>query len=121
MEIDASLGKEFDEVSKGGSALETVYSTDVVVGMTSMLLFEAALLGKQTLAILPRISEKKWLPADADGIIPCVFTRDDVRKKLLETTKRKPKELMKPKVVDQNSGERIVNFLSKQLTANKGS
>jgi hypothetical protein len=74
--------KEFEMSSKGGSPLEAVYAADLVVGMTSLLMEEAALLGKQVLSVLPRVQEKTWLPAIEDGSIPYVTTRKDLHRTL---------------------------------------
>jgi hypothetical protein len=71
--------KEFDLVSMGGSPTDLVYAADLTVGMTSMLLLEAAILGRQALAVLPRALEQEWLPAPADNAIPFVTTRDELR------------------------------------------
>jgi hypothetical protein len=40
---------------------------------------EAALLGRPTLAILPRFAEKEWLDTIRSGITPCVTTREQLR------------------------------------------
>jgi len=52
----------FHCISSGGSALDWVYCADLVVGMTSMLLVEAQLIGLPVLAIVPRAVEMDWLP-----------------------------------------------------------
>lgn len=70
---------EVDEVSVGGSALEVVFAADLVVGMTSMILVEAALLGRSTLSVVPRSLESSWLPTIRAGITPCVWTRAALR------------------------------------------
>lgn len=78
--------KEFDNylnsfnlVSQGGVPLELIYAADAVVGMSSMLLLEAALLGRPTLSILPRLCEKEWLPTTRTGLTPCATTRSETR------------------------------------------
>jgi hypothetical protein len=72
----------FDQISSGGDPLEILYASDAVVGMTSMLLQEAALLGRATLSIVPREEEKAWLPTIAMGITPCASRRPEVREGL---------------------------------------
>lgn len=69
----------FDQVSDGGSPLEAVYAADLAVGMTSMLLLEAALLDRPTLSIVPRPSEREWLPSVGLGLTPCVASREELR------------------------------------------
>ncbi len=66
---------EFDSVSAAGTPLEMVFACDLVCGMTTMLLYEAALLGRPTLAILPRMTEGAWLPTIASGVTPAAVTR----------------------------------------------
>lgn len=66
---------DFDLVSQDGSPLELIFASDLVVGMTSMLLLEASILGRPTLSIVPRAIEKNWLPTIIGGITPCVLSR----------------------------------------------
>lgn len=70
---------EVDQMLAGGPGLGSVHAADAVVGMTSMLLLEAALLGRPTLAVVPREEERGWLPTLAMGITPCATTRDALR------------------------------------------
>jgi hypothetical protein len=70
---------EFNSVSTGGSPLELLYIADLVVGMTSILLMEAALVKTPNLSIVPRESEMQWLPSIRMGITPCVTTRESLQ------------------------------------------
>jgi hypothetical protein len=70
-----ALLDEFDGISQAGTPLEMVFACDLVCGMTTMLLYEAALLGRPTLAILPRAVEGAWLPTIASGVTPAAITR----------------------------------------------
>jgi hypothetical protein len=72
----------FDAVSQSEPSLEVVHAADAVVGMTSMLMIEAALMRRPTLAIVPREREARWLPTIAAGITPVAFTRQTVRKRI---------------------------------------
>jgi hypothetical protein len=67
-----------DFLSDTGSAIECAFAADLVVGMTSILLAEAALLGRKTLSILPRESEKDWLATIGAGLTPAVSRREDI-------------------------------------------
>jgi hypothetical protein len=80
----AALESEFDLVSFGGSAVEIAWVADLVVGMTSMLMVEAALMGRSTLAVLPRDQEKSWLPTIRMGLTRCVTERRELRQELKE-------------------------------------
>ena len=75
----AEFHREFDAVSQAEPSLEVVYAADAVVGMTSMLMVEAALMGRPTFAILPRALEAGWLPTLAAGATPCASDRASVR------------------------------------------
>ena len=78
----AAYGSELDLISQGGSPLELIYAADLVVGMTSMLLTEAVLMGKKTLSIIPIGAERDWEPSVRNGITPCVTTREELHKQL---------------------------------------
>ena len=78
----AEYRNEIDRISCDGSALELVYASDVIVGMTSALLLEAKLLGKQILSIVPRETERDWLPGIESGTIPCASSREQLKQSL---------------------------------------
>ncbi len=78
----AEYQTEVDCFSSGGSPLELVYASDLTVGMTSMLLLEAALLGRPTLAVLALASEAELLPSVRSGLTPHVMDRAGLRKLL---------------------------------------
>lgn len=69
---------EFDYFDNTSMPLELVYSSDLVVGTTSMLIMEAALMGIPTLSLVPREVEKTWLASIRAGITRCVTTRTDL-------------------------------------------
>jgi hypothetical protein len=71
----ADFLQSFDEISTGGSPMPLLYAADLVVGMTSTILIEAALLGTPTLAIVPRDIERQWLPTIQANVTPCASTR----------------------------------------------
>ncbi len=76
----AEYKTEIDLFSRRGLPLELVYATDLTVGMTSMLLLEAALLGRPSLAVLVHVTEIDWLPNVRNGVTPYVLNRQDLRK-----------------------------------------
>ncbi len=69
---------EIAAVSEGGSPWEAVMAADLVIGLSTILLVEAALLGRPTLSVLPRPTEARLLPTIAAGITPCATRRDEV-------------------------------------------
>lgn len=70
--------RELDFVSAGGDPLPLVWAADAVVGMTSMLLIEAHLLGRAALSILPRSEERELIVTTANGITPVASSRDEI-------------------------------------------
>lgn len=82
--------KEFDRVDGESPPLELVAAADAVVGATSMLLTEAALLGRPTLSILPRAAEKEWLPSVRAGLTRCVTERHEVATALTDLLRAAP-------------------------------
>jgi len=64
----------FDQVSQSEPALDLCLAADLVCGMTSVLLVEAAALGVPVLSIVPKAAERAWL-GDAGEAIPSVSTR----------------------------------------------
>ncbi|MBI4533563.1 MAG: hypothetical protein HY711_06410, partial [Candidatus Melainabacteria bacterium] len=111
---------EVDAFSYGQDPLEVVWAADVVVGMSSMLLAESVLLGKPTLAVLPRDSERKWLAGAVSEYIPVVTNRQglqDICSDWLGKLMRSEKIQHKPYVVDQSDDSlaRVVSFIQRQL------
>jgi len=110
----AAYRPEIDVVSQGGSPLELVFAADLVVGMTTTLLFESALIGVPTLSVVPRPLEVEWLTATALGIVPSVNTREALRD-ILPTAVANPSRLMaRPadKVIHFGALDRMADFLS---------
>jgi hypothetical protein len=70
---------EFSSKDDGVDPRELVYASDLTVGMTSMLLLSAALLGRPTLAVLAHPSERDLLPSVRAGVTPAVLTRQALR------------------------------------------
>lgn len=70
---------EIDFLSQKEEALEIAYASDLVVGMSSQLLLEAAILGRPTLAVLPRPEERAWLSTIATGRTVCATSRSSLR------------------------------------------
>ncbi len=91
---------EFDYISEKEAPLDVLAASDAVVGMTSMLLIEAALMGKPTLSIVPRPGEARWLPTVAAGTTPCAASRADVEREIAAI-------VSDPKKVDRAVLERI--------------
>ena len=101
----------FDRTILDGDPLELVYAADVVLGMTTMLLQEAAILGRPTLSIVPRQSESAWLPNIVSGHTKCVWTQEGLAESL-------PKIFDLPAVrfpVERGGADRIADEIMKRV------
>lgn len=109
----------FDQVSRNEPALELVYASDLVVGMSSMLLMEATIMGRPTLSIVPKKIEGAYLPTIKAGITPHVTTREDLRRILPELLHESKTLPVPPSFVQYGSLERTVAFIESLLPANE--
>jgi hypothetical protein len=78
----AAYAGQVDAIHAGGDPADVLASADIVIGLSSMILHEAATIGRRVLALLPRERERAWLPPIASGEIPSVTTREDLRRTL---------------------------------------
>jgi hypothetical protein len=116
----SSFIDEFDYVSRAEPSDKLIYAADLVVGMSTILLFEAAIMGTPTLSVLPRTIEKESVIGVLSGITHCVTTRDELRLMLpellsSESYKRQPDN---KNIIVKNSTERVVKFIEEFLTLN---
>ncbi|HEY7608074.1 MAG TPA: hypothetical protein VIF14_02500 [Alphaproteobacteria bacterium] len=79
LKLYAAYRAAFDGVSRKESRVDAVLAADVVVGLTSVILDEAVLLGRAALSIGPRIREKEWLDGARHGLVPVVAERAAIR------------------------------------------
>lgn len=68
----------FDRFLSGGVAFEHIYAADLVVGVTTFLLVEAALLERPTISILPDPGQRAWLPSAVCGATRVVSRRAEI-------------------------------------------
>lgn len=74
---------EVDAVSRG-DPFEVMYASDVCVGMTSIFLFEAAVMGTPTLSATPCAAEWRWLASVELGLTQTACERESLRTRLGE-------------------------------------
>lgn len=104
--------EHFDHIDLSSPPLELIFCADLVVGMTSMLLLEAALLGRKTLSVVPRQAEKDWLPTVRQDITPCVMTRPDLIATLQNLLKKDVFVQPDPRsCITEGSLERLLVFI----------
>lgn len=73
----------FDTVSQGGASLPVLWAADAVIGMSSMILTEAAFMGRPVLSIVPSVVERNWLPLLAMGLAPVAATEEEAAQRVL--------------------------------------
>ena len=114
---------EIDYVSAGGLPEELMHAADLVIGLTSILLTEAVIMGRPALSVVPDPTEREWLIDDS--LFPVVYDRDRLLD-ALETAAVDPSLLMGTPVEDVimfGATERLTVFLAKLLrdtTAGEG-
>lgn len=106
-----------DFLSEGGDSLELLHACDLIIGMSTMLLFEAALMGKRTLSVLPRNCEKDWMPAGASQKIPIAVTRQELNEKLQEAVMAMRTGEKSPSKIDFIPGalKRFTDFIEQRV------
>jgi hypothetical protein len=90
LEDYAPYAGEISAISSVGDPFEIVFAADLVVGTTSMLVTEAALLGRPTVAIVPVPEEEGWLPSVKAGLTPVARIRTDLVRLLQEGHRSEP-------------------------------
>ena len=75
----SSYINHFDLVSNQGSTIGLSQVSDLMVGMTSIILLESAILKTPTLSILPRLCEDKWVPGIQQRMVKKVTTGEALR------------------------------------------
>lgn len=109
--------RAFDLVSSGSGVLDLLYAADLVVGLSSMLLLEAHLLGISVVSILPRDTERNWLPILRAGEVPVATSSGAVQAALSAALAREPigsanEGALQDRVDTMSSTNRIVHLLS---------
>jgi hypothetical protein len=69
---------DFDACSAKESTIDVLQAADAVVGLTSVILDEALILGRPVISIVPCQCETEWLRGAALGLIPVVSRREAI-------------------------------------------
>ena len=103
-------------MSASGYILELLGATDIVVGMSSVVLAEAHALGLRTMSILPREAEREWLSIIRESVIPCATKREvigsELRRLLLEGARTTGRPACGRHLTRGLAVDRIMRFLS---------
>jgi predicted glycosyltransferase len=112
-----SYRDEVDLVSAGGDPLELLFAADLVVGMTSMSMVEAALMEIPILLVIPRAIEMDWLSGIISGAIKPVQTSEALQnevKCILQNGSR-PESFPMESMAPLGSTGIIMSFIRSQL------
>ena len=74
---DIAQSQEFQFISKDEDVTEVCLATDIMVGMSSMIMVEAYELGTNTISLMPRKSEFSWMHQSHSKSIPTFFCKED--------------------------------------------
>jgi hypothetical protein len=117
---------EIDYISETGSPLDICFAADLVVGMTSNLLVEAAILGCPTLSIIPREIEKEWLDSIDLGLTRVATSRQEIDQEIEYFMREWPNKCNDEKamkhldnVINFGSTDRISNFLYERVSGKR--
>ena len=113
---------EIDSLSRSGPATDMVFAADLVVGMTTILLFEAAVMGRPTLSVTPRAAESEWLTSIGLGLTAGVHTREELRQTLAAAVADPARVMGKSpdQVISFGAVDRIGDFLAGLLNGPQG-
>lgn len=106
---------EFDALSEGGAPHDLIYAADLVVGMTTMLLVEATLLGRPSVSIVPDPAEARWLTTASCGLTPVIDSREAIGPALRAGLGRRPDPALIDRVLPSGALERVANFVASML------
>ena len=108
-----SVAGELDQVSREGDPLPLISAADLVIGMSTMLLIEAYLLGCAHLSVLPRSCEREWLYTLKQGLTTVVSTREALRELLKQGT-----DVLTPKKDELPTGatNQLISFIQKIMS-----
>jgi len=111
----AVYASEFDAISAGGAPHELIYAVDLVVGMTTMLLVEATLLGRPTLSIVPDPVEAKWLPTASGGLTPVIDRRENLAPALQAALGTQPDPRLVDAMLPAGALDRVADIIVAML------
>ncbi len=111
----AAYTGEFDAISAGGAPHELIYAADLVVGMTTMLLVEAALLGRPTVSIVPDPAEAGWLPTASCGLTPVIDRREDLAPALRAALRTRPDQAVIDRMLPAGAQDRVADIFVAML------
>lgn len=100
----------------GENILDLVGRAKLIIGIHSMVLFQAAMMGKKVLSYQPGISEKEDpLPSNQLGISRVAYSYDQLEKQIIEALNQpavlKNIEHIRQKYINNNSTQKVINVI----------
>jgi hypothetical protein len=107
-----------------GNRLDDVLSSDLVIGMTTVLLVEACYLHCIVLSLQPELKQKDSLPTNAIGVSQGVYKTSDIlptlEKYLLNTLIRKTQlEKIKKMMPDHRASQCLTDYIYSYINERK--
>ena len=106
-----SIASEIDSFNSDHNQYELIYCADLVIGMTSTLLMEAFLLGKEVISIIPKPDEIMWAPPGHLNNLNCVYSKkalaSSIDKVLIKKTSLQTKQVF----IENSPNEDILKFI----------
>lgn len=101
-----------DKISKGGDGLELCAVADLVVGMTSSLVFEAALIGRPTISVLVTQRERALIPQSVSDCLEPVFEASALRDAMARALAGQWDRGDVKSILPWNEGGKVTTFLA---------
>lgn len=98
-------------VSKGGDPLELVFVADLVVGQTSSLVVEAAVMGRPAISIRVTQRERGLLPSSVSDHIVSVYSRAELEQALVQGICDRSLKNARPGCFQQEAHDALVRSL----------
>ncbi len=109
-----NISQEFDYISKVEDPIELVYSADIVIGMSSILLNQAYIIGTESVALLPEVNSDVLLPSVRSGEIRIIDKAEDLKLYFIEYMSRREHQTLR-QANEQNTTKKK-NYLARTNT-----
>ena len=107
------LNKEIDNFNSKGNIHELILASDLVIGMTSNVLMETYILGKEVISLMPRNIEKEWVSSIFLDSISCALDYDEA-KKLIKKVLIDNKSTLKKKFIQEKFPIKVISDFIKK-------
>jgi UDP-N-acetylglucosamine 2-epimerase len=113
--LERELGSFTVTIDRSSDPMELIHASDLVCGMSSMMLIEAAIIGKPVLSMMMGLKRENPFVLDRRGIIRSARTDEEVEKLLYRALLGEPEGLGKFEVI-QNPVKAIIGEMERMLS-----